>query len=192
MNLFQTLMRPDREELELGQRVLVAKAANILQVGEFQVLQLAYRAWHSKDLPEAMVSKLFSSYMLKDRVPHWARHYARQIIDMDGKGGLNENEAGFHVYDHEYRTSVPRGKTRFWTAVGLLTAFMVGSITLANLSVTTSASQFPPYLNVEDLKTVSADAPYGRADVIPASLGLNSSLPDMGDNVPTGMLPAPP
>ena len=66
MNLLQTLMRPDREEMELGERTLVAKAANILQVGEFQLLQLAYQGWHNRDLPEALVSQLFSSYMLKN------------------------------------------------------------------------------------------------------------------------------
>ncbi|MCH7542778.1 MAG: hypothetical protein IIB65_03995, partial [Proteobacteria bacterium] len=43
-NLFQTLMRPDREESE--QRAEVARAANLLQLGEFQLLQLAYHDWH--------------------------------------------------------------------------------------------------------------------------------------------------
>ena len=70
MNLFQTLMRPDKEESELGERMLVAKAANMLQVGEFQLLQLAYRDWHDKDLSESLITILFSSYMLKDEVPH--------------------------------------------------------------------------------------------------------------------------
>ena len=168
MNLFQTLMRPDREELEGGQRTLVVKAANILQVGEFQLLQLAYREWHSKDLPEALISKLFSSYMLKDQVPHWARHYARKIIDADAAGGLNDNAPVFHVYDHEYRTSVQDGVRRFWLAVGCLILFIGGAIVLAGLSVTTPASQFPPYLNEEDLQANNPNTPYGRADSIPA------------------------
>ncbi len=168
MNLFQTLMHPDREELERGQRTLVVKAANILQVGEFQLLQLAYREWHSKDLPEALVSKLFSSYMLKDQVPHWARHYARKIIDADATCGLNDNAPAFHIYDHEYRTSVPDGVRRFWVAVGCLTLLIGGAIVLADLSVTTPASQFPPYLNEEDLKANNPNTPYGRADSIPA------------------------
>jgi len=192
MNLFQTLMQPDREELELGHRTLVAKAANILQVGEFQLLQLAYREWHNEDLPEALVSQLFSSYMLKNEVPHWARHYAREIINADATDTLNDNAPAFHVYDHEYRTSVPGGVRRFWTAVGLLALFIGGAITLADLSVTTSASQFPPYLNEEDLKTQQPGTAYGRADIIPASISRESSLPYMEKILPTGMLPAPP
>ena len=124
MNLFHTLMRPDKEELEHGERVLVAKAANLLQVGEFQLLQLAYRDWHNKDLPEALVSQLFSSYMFKDEVPHWARHYARKIVDADENGALNDNEPSYHAYDHDYHTSVPRGVRRFWMAVGVLTFTM--------------------------------------------------------------------
>ncbi|NQU55869.1 MAG: hypothetical protein HQ513_01450 [Rhodospirillales bacterium] len=191
MNLFQTLMRPDREELESGQRMIVAKAANILQVGEFQLLQLAYRDWHNRDLPEALISQLFSSYMLKGEVPHWARHYARNIINADAIDNLNDNAPAFHVYDHEYRNSVPGGVRRFWTAVGLLAFFIGGAITLADLSVTTSASQFPPYLNVEDLKANNSMTPYGRADIIPSSIVEKSSLPYMENIQPTGMLPAP-
>lgn len=192
MNLFQTLMRPDGEELEMGQRTLVLKAANILQVGEFQLLQLAYRDWYDKDLPEALISRLFSTYMLENEVPHWARHYARKIIDADATHALNDNAAAFHVYDHEYRTSVPGGVRRFWTAVALLTLFIGGAITLADLSVTTPASQFPPYLNEEDLQANKSTTPYGRADVIPASISEKAPLPYMQEIQPTGMLPAPP
>jgi hypothetical protein len=192
MNLFQTLMRPDGEELEMGQRTHVLKAANILQVGEFQLLQLAYRDWYNKDLPEALVSQLFSSYMLKNEVPHWARNYARKIIDADARGALNDNAPAFHVYDHEYRTFVPGGVRRFWTAVGILTLCIGGAIILADLSVTTSATQFPPYLNEEDLKVNKTAAPYGRADVIPASISQDASLPYMEEIDTTGMLPAPP
>ncbi|MBT4932488.1 MAG: hypothetical protein HOL66_00400 [Rhodospirillaceae bacterium] len=192
MNLLQTLMRPDREEMELGERTLVAKAANILQVGEFQLLQLAYQGWHNRDLPEALVSQLFSSYMLKNEVPHWARHYARMIIHAEANNALNDNAPDFHVYDHEYRSSVPGGVRRFWTAVGMLTLFIGGAIILADLSVTKPASQFPPYLNEEDLKVNKSSILFGRADKIPASISQNSSLPDLGVPQQTGMLPAPP
>jgi len=203
MNLFQTLMRPDKEESELGERMLVAKAANALQVGEFQLLQLAYRDWHDKDLPESLITVLFSSYMLKDEVPHWARHYARKIIDAEAKGVLNDNDASFHDYDHDYHTSVPGGVRRFWLAVGVLFIIIGGAIALSDLSTMKSASMFPPYLDEEDLQIKNTSVPYGRADDLP----VNSSLPDMGDaigsvdgnkgnwqgyNPPTGMLPAPP
>lgn len=192
MNLFQTLMRPDKEELEHGERVLVARAANILQVGEFQLLQLAYRDWHDKDLPEALVSQLFSSYMLKDDVPHWARHYARKILEIEAKGGLNDNEPSYHDYDHDYHTSVPGGKRQFWIAVTILSAVMGGAVALSDLAVVRAAGMFPPYLDQEDLKT-----PFGRADSLPDMGGALEVADDgksnwQGYKQPTGMLPVRP
>ena len=43
--LWETLLHPDREELAMKERLVVISAANQLQVGEFQLLQLAYREW---------------------------------------------------------------------------------------------------------------------------------------------------
>ena len=151
MNLFQTLMHPDHEEQENGERLLVAKAANLLQVGEFQLLQLAYREWHNKELPEALVSQLFSSYMLKNDVPHWARHYARKIIATDEKGALNDNDPSYHDFDNDYHTSVPNGFRRFLVAVVALVAMVGGGIVLAELTVKKAAVMFPPYLDEDDL-----------------------------------------
>ncbi|MBL6933215.1 MAG: hypothetical protein ISR45_09725 [Rhodospirillales bacterium] len=182
MNLFQTLLSPDKEELENGERVLVGKAANILQVGEFQLLQLAYRDWHNKELPEALVSQLFSSYMLRNEVPHWARYFARNIIEASEKGALNDNEPSFHDFDHNYHTSVPGGLRRFWVAVGVLAVAMGGAIVLADLSIvkTGSSGIFPPYLDQNNLKISGTTTPYGRADVVPPSSQVDASLPDMG------------
>ena len=67
---FKTLMHPDQEDEEGDERAEVAKAANILQIGEFQLLQLAYHAWFDEDLPKVMVDKLFIDYMLRDEVPY--------------------------------------------------------------------------------------------------------------------------
>ncbi len=55
-SLWDTLLKPDHEELEMKERLVVITAANQLQVGEFQLLQLAYREWYNMDLPEALVS----------------------------------------------------------------------------------------------------------------------------------------
>ena len=83
---FETLLRPDKDEVENMDRREVGQAANILQVGEFQLLQLAYREWHGGDLPEDQVDRLFHAYMIDSTVPHWARHYARQIIRLNDAG----------------------------------------------------------------------------------------------------------
>lgn len=135
MNFFETLIHPDREELENAERVHVCRAANVLQVGEFQLLQLAYKEWFGEDLPEALVARLFSSYMLHNEVPHWARHYARLVLMREERGLIDENDTAYHRYDHDYHTTVPQGVRRFCYAVGILAFLMVSGILVAGTTV---------------------------------------------------------
>ena len=143
--------------------------------------------------------------MLKDEVPQWARHYARKIMDAEAKGILNDNGSSFHDSEHNYHTSVPGGLWRFWLAVGVLFFAIVGAIALSGLSTIKSACMFPPYLDEKDLRTQNKSTPYGRADVLPASMeaditprhgrwnwvGGGKKGNWQGYNPPTGMLPAP-
>ena len=132
ISFWETLLNPEHEEQEMKERLVVISAANQLQIGEFQLLQLAYRDWFDKDLPEALVTKLFSSYMLHHQVPHWARHYARHIIDGHERGELDDNAPRFHRYDYEYHTSVPQGVQRFCIAAAGVMIAVFGSIYVAN------------------------------------------------------------
>jgi len=150
-SFWDTLLHPDHEELEMKERLVVISAANQLQIGEFQLLQLAYREWFDKDLPEALVSKLFTSYMLDNRVPHWARHYARRIIDDYESGEIDDNAAAFHHYDHDYHTEVPQGFRRFCVAVAGVMIAVFGSIYIANQVVESPSSYLPPYFEKKDL-----------------------------------------
>ena len=152
MNFFSTLLHPDREELEMEDRMIVSSAANILQVGEFQLLQLAYQEWFGEDLPEAMVTQVFTTYMLRNEVPHWARHYARLILMRAEQGLLAENDAGYHRYDHDYHTSVPRGMQQFCLVAGLLTLALVSGIVVASKAVDKPASLLPPYFERGELR----------------------------------------
>lgn len=110
MNLFETLIHPDREEH--GERAEVARAANLLQVGEFQVLQLAYKGWFGRDLPTALVDRMFAAYMFRNEVPYWARQYARNILRLDEQGRLDDLNPAYHRYDSDYHTDVPNGVRR--------------------------------------------------------------------------------
>ncbi len=152
MNFFSTLLHPDREELEMEDRMVVASAANILQVGEFQLLQLAYQEWFGEDLPEAMVTQLFTAYMLRNEVPHWARHYARLILMREEQGTLAENDARYHRYDHQYHTSVPRGVQQFCLVSGLLALALVAAIAIANTAVTKPSTRLPPFFDRDELQ----------------------------------------
>jgi hypothetical protein len=146
-----TLLHPDQEEEGNGERAEVAKAANILQVGEFQLLQLAYHKWHGEDLPTALVDRLFAAYMLRDIVPIWARHYARGIVEDDACGLINANDPFYHRYDHNYVTHVPQGIKRFCLAALTLIVLVGGGLWLGNEVAENPAGILPPYFDQEDL-----------------------------------------
>ena len=146
-NFFQTLLHPDREDPDSRERGEVAKAANILMVGEFQLLQLAYFDWFGNDMPSKFFDNLFGAYMIKNQVPHWARHFARRIIEKDARGFLNPHNPFYHRYDANYVTYVPNGFKRFCKVAVFLILFLVGAVWLANLAVVSKGQfQFPPYV----------------------------------------------
>ena len=147
---FRTLMRPDREEDP--ERTVVAQAANILQVGEFQLLQLAYDDWYGRELSEAMTDRLFEAYMLHGEVPHWAREYALRIIRQDEIDLIDGNDPAYHRYDREYVTHVPRGVRHFTLACLLLASVMVVSILVGHLAGSKATSILPPYFEEEQLR----------------------------------------
>jgi hypothetical protein len=166
MNLFHTLLRPDREELEMADRMIVVSAANLLEVGEFQVLQLAYKEWFGKDLSPALVDRLFHSYMLHNEVPHWARHYARLILIREARGALDVRDTAYHVYDHDYRTHAPKGVQHFLVATGVLAFCLISLIIIAESSVRTPMTRLPPYFDREELRAPNRNQ-VERTDGVP-------------------------
>jgi hypothetical protein len=144
MKFFQIFFEPDREEMA-QERDEIAEAANLLQTGEFQLLQLAYYDWHGHDVPEDRLDELFADYMIRKSVPAWARHYARRIIDGIAEGRLDPDAAAFHRYDRNYITYVPNGVRRFVWATLCCGAVIVGGLAIATLAVDEPASMLPPY-----------------------------------------------
>ena len=147
--LFKTLLRPDEEADPAA--TVVSRAANILQVGEFQFLQLAYMAWYGKDLPEEACDRLFRSYMLDSEIPVWARHYANRVLRDDEDGVLDDLNPGYHRYDHDYASQVPDGLRRFTTVALFLVAVIAGGIFISSVTVKEGGSILPPYFADEDL-----------------------------------------
>ena len=98
--LLKTLVKPDWDDNPKRSEIL--NAANLLEVGEFQLIQLAYKVWYKKDLPEDKINKIFSEYMVNGIIPIWVIYYARDIIKLDKARVLNSYEEKYHVYDHEF------------------------------------------------------------------------------------------
>ena len=79
--LIKTLIKPDWDDTP--KRTEILSAANLLQIGEFQLIQLAYKVWYSEDLPEEKINKIFGEYMYKGIIPIWVSYYAKDILKID-------------------------------------------------------------------------------------------------------------
>ena len=64
--LLKTLIRSDWDDDPKRSEIL--HAANLLQIGEFQLMQLAYKVWYNEDLPENKINKIFNEHMFIRRV----------------------------------------------------------------------------------------------------------------------------
>lgn len=153
MNLWQTLLRPDQDENP--ERGLVVHAANLLQIGEFQLLQLAFAHWYGREMTEGEISAIFHSFMIRSQVPPWARHYAREIIEQESQGKLDAGAAAYHRYDCEgVRTPLPHGVRRFLVATTLIAGLLGGSIAMASYTVEKTGKctdELPPCFTRQEL-----------------------------------------
>ncbi|MDJ0945999.1 MAG: hypothetical protein QNJ30_21335 [Kiloniellales bacterium] len=131
-NFLQTLIRPDQDENE--DRALIAHAANILEIGEFQLLQLAYYEWHGCDMPEAQTDTIFHGFMMQNRVPHWAKHFARRVLEHEERDELNARHPYFHRYDSEYHRAAALGSRRLAIALCVIMLAVGGGILVSHFA----------------------------------------------------------
>ena len=147
--LLKTLIKPDWDDNPKRSEIL--HAANILQIGEFQLIQLAYKVWYQSDLPEEKINKIFSEYMIRSIIPIWVTHYARDIIKLNDANVLNSYDEKYHVYDHEFGTYINSEKQR--KKRGMFYATIIGLVFIASHYMAInyvedegSASFYPPYV----------------------------------------------
>ena len=146
-DLLKTLIKPDWDENP--KRSLIIEAANLIQIGEFQLIQLAYKAWYEEELPEDKINNIFNEYMVSEIVPIWVTSYAQDIIKLNKAGVLNENNKKYHIYDHEFGEFIPDQKKRkmrgIFYALMIVFIFASSHYMAANFSGE-SASFYPPYI----------------------------------------------
>tara|TARA_B100000686_G_scaffold80442_1_gene86786 strand:- start:164 stop:655 length:492 start_codon:yes stop_codon:yes gene_type:complete len=147
--LLKTLIKPDWDDNPKRSEIL--HAANILQIGEFQLIQLAYKVWYQSNLPEEKINKIFSEYMIRSIIPIWVTHYARDIIKLNDANVLNSYDEKYHVYDHEFGTYINSEKQR--KKRGMFYATIIGLVFIASHYMAInyvedegSASFYPPYV----------------------------------------------
>ncbi len=145
--LFKTLVKPDWDDNPKRSEILYA--ANLLQIGEFQLIQLAYKVWYKKDLPEEKINIIFSEYMLTGIIPIWVSYYAQDIIKMENANVLNGYDDKYHVYDHEFGEFIPNEKKRKMR--GIFYAFIIGLVFIGSHYMAANyveepAGFYPPYI----------------------------------------------
>ena len=145
--LFRTLIKPDWDNSP--KRTEIIQAANLVQIGEFQLIQLAYKAWYEKDLPEDKINNIFNEYMVTGIVPIWVTYYAKDIIKLDKANVLDSYNKKYHIYDHEFGQPISDENQRkrrgiFYTI--LIVLVFITSHYLAANNVEEAAGFYPPYI----------------------------------------------
>jgi len=147
--LLKTLIKPDWDEDPKRSEIL--HAANLLQIGEFQLIQLAYKVWYKEDLPEDKINNIFSEYMITGIIPIWVTYYAKDILKLDQANVLDSYNEKYHVYDHEFGTYIYDNKQR--KRRGMLYAAIIAFIFIAShymainyVEYEESAGFYPPYI----------------------------------------------
>ena len=146
-NFVKTLIKPDWDDNPKRSEIL--NAANLIQIGEFQLIQLAYRAWYKEDLPEDKINRIFSQYMVTGIIPIWVTYYAQDILKLSKAGVLDSYNKKYHIYDHEFGSYISTEKQRkrrgiFYAII--IGAVFVGSHYMAANYIEEPAGFFPPYV----------------------------------------------
>ena len=147
--LLKTLIKPDWDDNPKRSEIL--HAANLLQIGEFQLIQLAYKIWYNEDLPEDKINKIFSEYMITGIIPIWVTYYAKDILKLDRANVLDSYNEKYHVYDHEFGAYIYNNQQR--RRRGILYATIIAFVFIAShymaihyVEDEESASYYPPYI----------------------------------------------
>ena len=145
--LLKTLIKPDWDDTP--KRSEIIQAANLVQIGEFQLIQLAYKSWYKKELPLDKINYIFNEYMVTGIIPIWVTYYAKDIIKLDKANVLDSYNERYHIYDNEFGKEISNEKQRknrgiFYTIlIGLV---FIGSHFMAINTVDEPAGFYPPYI----------------------------------------------
>ena len=145
--LLKTLIKPDWDDSP--KRSEIIQAANLIQIGEFQLIQLAYKTWYKEDLPEDKINHIFNEYMITGIIPIWVTYYAKDIIKLDKANVLDSYNKKFHVYDHEFGEFIINKQHRkkrgiFYTIIIVLV--FITTHYIAATSVDEADGFYPPYI----------------------------------------------
>lgn len=86
----------------------IIAACNCLDVGEYQLFELAHRDWYGEGANIKKLTRCFANYLNGQPAPFWVYHYARKILKLNRIRELNPNDAKYHKYDYNYKSPVSK------------------------------------------------------------------------------------
>ena len=145
--LIKTLIKPDWDDNP--KRSAILNAANILQIGEFQLIQLAYKVWYEEELPEYKINKIFNEYMVRGIIPIWVTYYAQDILKLDKVKKLKAHDDKYHIFDHEFGAHLQDEQHR--KRKGIFYATIIGIVFITTHYMAANYSEepagfYPPYI----------------------------------------------
>ena len=138
--LLKTLIKPDWDDDPKRSEIL--HAANLLQIGEFQLIQLAYKTWYKEDLPEDKINNIFNEYMVTGIIPVWATYYAKDIIKLDKADVLDSCNEKYHIYDKKLR----KKHGIFYSIIILFVFLAIHFMAINYVNIEEPAGFYPPYV----------------------------------------------
>jgi hypothetical protein len=99
-------------------------SAEILEKSEFDVFEMAYRAWY-REAPDAQrIERIFAGYMFDEAVPFWVRQFTRATLEAHANWSPDEA-----MEVHVYLGNCLRGTaTTIRATVGLAVSLFLPSI----------------------------------------------------------------
>ena len=74
--------------------VAIMQSADLLDISECRLFEIAYAAWHGQQTDEKTIEGYFATYLLHENVPFWVRHFTRVVFGLEQAGQLDPQQFG--------------------------------------------------------------------------------------------------
>ena len=136
-------------------RAMVTSVANLLDIGEFQLLQIAFRHWYGREMQSYEQDAFFHDVFILGKTPAFLRHLSRRIYFRDVECNFHEQPSRFNIPDlNSVRVDKPIDVRHFVKVISLLLGVLFVFLLLALYTVRydgNCTTYFPPCLTDNDL-----------------------------------------
>jgi len=86
------LFFPDVGNMTITDEAKVRISSRLLEISEFRLFHIAYSRWYGMEIPDREIEPTFSAYLLENRIPHWVRHFTREVLSRYRDGTLDPGD----------------------------------------------------------------------------------------------------